>query len=514
LALSLAWSRDQLPSRFALVTLPIDQGYALEGLNFKVDGETAIVKLQSDRISMSKVPGLCHLLESLAVFFLASAFLFFPSNANAQAANIFIAQNATGAGTGGSCANALAVSFFNSSGNWGTGASQIGGGTTVHLCGTISSNLTFQQNGTSGKPVVLDGAGATMSAYINTGTQYWTIQNCVWSTSYATNSPTQAVIQTQGGAAFGTIQGNHIDVMNSAQVIFFQNITHDITVLNNYMRVSTPSGGDGFDTDVIDTEGAYNIMVQGNYIAMNVGAGDQNCGGCHDDLTQVWGSGGNPANAPYNWTYRYNYFAQESSPAKTNNQSLMMMEQIGTGYWNVYGNVFQCVSSGSSGNGITFDSNTSGMVANIYDNTIVENAGACNNLFNLSGSGVYNLENNIIYNTDAGNALTGGVAFGARGFNLWYGPNIPSCVATEICGQNPLFTNYGGSQFSLQSGSPAIGIGTNLGSTYDQYPVSAATWPNPQLGTRSGAWDLGAYSSGGGASQPTPPSGLTATVTN
>ena len=117
--LSLAWSRDQLSSKFGLVTLPTDQGYALETSNFRVNGETGIVKLQSDRNSLSKTPRSCHLRESLAVFFLASAFLFFPSNANAQAANIYIAQNATGAGTGGSCADALAVSFFNSSGNWG-----------------------------------------------------------------------------------------------------------------------------------------------------------------------------------------------------------------------------------------------------------------------------------------------------------------------------------------------------------------------------------------------------------
>ena len=51
-------------------------------------------------------------------------------------------------------------------------------GTTVHLCGTITSNLSFQGNGTSGNPVVLDGTGATMSAYITTSSQYWTIQNC------------------------------------------------------------------------------------------------------------------------------------------------------------------------------------------------------------------------------------------------------------------------------------------------------------------------------------------------
>jgi hypothetical protein len=453
----------------------------------------------------------------LAFLTMVALALVITASAATTSNTIYLAQNSAGAGSGADCADALPVSFFNNSQNWGSGANLIGPGTTVHLCGTITTALTFQGNGTSGNPVVLDGTGATMSAYINTGKQYWTIQNITWSTSYATNSPTQAVIQTQGGAAYGTIQNNHIDVLNSAQVIFFQNVTHDVTVLNNYLRVSTPSGGDGFDTDVLDTEGAYNIMIQGNYIAMNVGAGDENCGGCHDDLTQVWGAGGSSANAPYNWTYRYNYFVQESSPAKTNNQSLMMMEQIGTGYWNVYGNVFQCLSSGSSGNGITFDSNTGGMIANIYDNTIIENAGACNNLFNLSGAGSYNLENNIVYNTDAGNALTGGVTFTVRGFNLWYGPNIPSCTATEICGKNPLFTSFGANNFSLQAGSPAAGVGIDLGAQFDQYPVPGATWPNPQLGTRSlvAAWDLGAFdSSSASGTQPAPPTGLAATVTN
>ena len=329
----------------------------------------------------------------------------------ASASDVYLAQNAQGANTGADCADAHASTFFNSSVNWGTGAGQIGPGDTVHLCGTISTNLTFQGNGANGNPVVLDGTGATMNAYIDVGTQYWTIQNGTWSTSYATNRGTQAVIQTTNGAAFGTIRNNQIDVQSSAQVIFFSHITHDVTVQNNYLRVSTPASGDGFDTDVLDTEGAYNITVEGNYIGMNIGAGDESCGGCHDDLMQVWAASGATANSPYNWTIRYNQFVQESSPTKTNNQSLMMMEQIGLGtpgYFDVYSNVFQCVSSGSSGNGVVFDSNGSGMSAHIYSNTVVENAGACNNLLNISGSGSIYLSDNIIYNTDAGNALTGG----------------------------------------------------------------------------------------------------------
>lgn len=469
---------------------------------------------QSARVFLSGTKRSRFSIPNLLTFILMLIFpLAFASRATASANSVYLAQSEAGTADGADCADAYAYSFFNTSANWGSGTTQIGPGTTVHLCGTITSPLTFRGSGASGSPVVLDGTGATMSAYINVGTQYWTIQNCTWSTSYGTNSATQAVIQTSNGAAFGTIQNNHIDVINSSQVIFFHGTTHDITVLNNYLKVSTPNGA-GFDTDVIDTEGAYNVMVQGNYIAMNIGAADASCGGCHDDLTQVWGSVG----PTYNWTFRYNYFVQESSSSITNNLSLMMLEQIGNtpGYWDVYSNVFQCVSGGNSGNGIVFDSNYSGMTAHIYNNTIVQNSGACNNLFNLSGAGSFNLENNIIYNSSAGNALTGGVKFATRGDNLWYGPNTPSCVATEICGQNPLFTNFAGNHFSLQSGSPASGAGANLGTNYNQYPLPGATWPNPTLGTRpaSGNWDIGAYDGVAGTTTgpPAPPTGLTATV--
>ena len=77
-----------------------------------------------------------------------------------------------------------------------------------------------------------------------------------------------------------------------------------------------------------------------------------------------------------------------------------------------------------------------------------------------------------------------------------------------------MFNNYGGNDFSLQSGSPAIGVGTILASSYDQYPLPETTWPNPQLGTRSTsvAWDLGAFSTGVSVSQPSAPSSLAAIV--
>src|SRR3989338_2937505 len=71
----------------------------------------------------------------------------------AASSNIYLSQSAAGSGDGSSCANARAVSFFNASGNWGTGATQIVPGTVVHLCGTITTDLTFQGSGASGSQI-------------------------------------------------------------------------------------------------------------------------------------------------------------------------------------------------------------------------------------------------------------------------------------------------------------------------------------------------------------------------
>jgi len=79
--------------------------------------------------------------------------------------NLYIAQTAAGSGNGADCADALPVSFFNTAANWGASAGQIGPGTTVHLCGVISTPLTAQGSGTSSNPLTLYfEAGAKLSA--------------------------------------------------------------------------------------------------------------------------------------------------------------------------------------------------------------------------------------------------------------------------------------------------------------------------------------------------------------
>src|SRR6266403_1691306 len=74
---------------------------------------------------------------------------------------VYIASGGTGAGT--SCASAKDPTYFNTSANWTTGTPsgiQIGPGTIVHLCGTLTGAagttlLRFQGSGASGSPITL-----------------------------------------------------------------------------------------------------------------------------------------------------------------------------------------------------------------------------------------------------------------------------------------------------------------------------------------------------------------------
>jgi hypothetical protein len=117
------------------------------------------------------------------------------------ASDIYIAQNAAGGNNGADCADAHSVSWFNSSANWGSGAGLIGPGATAHLCGIITSELSFHGSGTSGNVIALvfeTGAkiqitpGMDSNGIINIGgNSYITIdggvgQPCGWNT--ATNA--------------------------------------------------------------------------------------------------------------------------------------------------------------------------------------------------------------------------------------------------------------------------------------------------------------------------------------
>ena len=114
-----------------------------------------------------------------------------------------------------------------------------------------------------------------------------------------------------------------------------------------------------------------------------------------------------------------------------------------------------------------------------------------------------------------GNALTGdavGTSRMTRRNNLWFGSGSPSCVATEICGRDPMFTDITNNEFQPPVRFAGDWMGTNLGSTFIKTPTKAQ-WPNPTLGNKSstGSWDLGALLNAT-VNAPAPPTGLSVIV--
>jgi hypothetical protein len=117
----------------------------------------------------------------------------------ASANDIYISQNFTGASNGAGCADARSVAWFNAPSSWGSSATQIGAGTTVHLCGTLtgaagSTMLTIQGNGTSGSPITIKfESGALLTA------PYWK-----GSRGGAINAENRSYIVIDGGTPCGT----------------------------------------------------------------------------------------------------------------------------------------------------------------------------------------------------------------------------------------------------------------------------------------------------------------------
>lgn len=411
-------------------------------------------------------------------------FIFLISYSTISLAAIHIAQNAQGSNDGSSCANAHAVSWFNTASNWGTGTNQIGPGATVFLCGTITSHLTFQGNGTTNNYITIDGTGATLSATVyENDRSWWKVQNMTWVNGYG-----RALISMSGGSN-GVFTGNRADEFDGGGVPAVwigqgQALPNNITVSNNHIRTAATDFGN-VQHDIIQTEGSTNVTIEGNYLEMRAGGTE------HDDIIQTWEKGGSSSGAPRNWTIRYNKIVMNSSAS--NDRSWTMIEALGGNNY-IYSNVFLGLHGAGGANGIDLRGPGSFY---IYCNTIVAKPNASNNTFHLGTSGPAYIRNNIIHTSDQTAMLIYGSGQVIRDHNLWYGSRIPSCsgITGEICNQDPQFTDYANNDFSLRSGSPAIDAGANLGTPYGKYIVPGSNWPNPTLGQRpsSGNWTLSAY---------------------
>jgi hypothetical protein len=214
------------------------------------------------------VNGPRNLILAVVLVILASGF-----SAAASVPNIYIAQSAAGGNTGADCADAFALSWFNSSANWGSGAAQIGPGTTVHLCGTFnapagaSNYLTFQSSGTSGSPITLlfeSGAVLTTAYWSGCaitvgGNSYLTVDGGSGGTIQATSNGTGLANQQDGGIGVcsgGTV--SNIEIRN-------------LTISNIYQHACTEPVSNCTDEGAQNTYGirllvGTNILIHNNTV--------------------------------------------------------------------------------------------------------------------------------------------------------------------------------------------------------------------------------------------------------
>jgi hypothetical protein len=388
--------------------------------------------------------------------------------------------------------------------------------------GTVNG-ITINTGGTATAPLVVDCTQATLTGPINfNGVSYVTVNGGKFSSNVQNACFTftgQSDHITIQNASFTGVAGSNTNFiawgaasngLGNVTNLLVQNCTadscggfvngsdkqsHDITVLNNFMRTSTNTSR---ETDVFKVADASNVVIQGNEIIQNApGSGSS---GRHNDCIQTFtdGSSGSAPGVPSNWTICYNWI-ELSEVGGDGNNSWTMLENMGANV-QIFSNVFVCDVS-DPGNGVTFDSCNSGHSVYFYNNTMVALHGGPSNVCRfLVGNSPNTLfaRNNILVTSPSYGGTTADWTYTAGApwdYNFFFpnGANGSYCGTHGSINVNPMLA----ANYSLAAGSPLIGAGDNkIGAAYNQGIAPGATWPNPALVTRTSSWDIGAFQSG------------------
>ena len=492
----------------------------------------------------------------------------------AKANDVYIAQSNSGSANGSSCANAYAYTYFNASGNWTSGTTsgtQIGPGTTVHICGTISvaanaTALTFQGSGTNGNPLTLkfETGAVLQSPYFSNSNYGINGSGAQW---VVIDGGTNGIIQN-------TANGTNLADKQASTLVggFGSDFTvKNLSFLNVYQHVLNDANGDG----------AWGLYLSGE---SNVTVGPNNtftyCDVC---IMGDWNSNGS------NWTIQGNSFAHSNQdiqfgfyPAGTFS-NLYIHDNTATDWVNwddagndyhhnfvhlftnlpganlagdiwIYNNyvvgdigahstsmIFLENDNGGSGgsmapayifNNVFSKTNanvptSSGLIAPMQDkgfivnNTISDTGGTGNDAYNcihIYGTG-WTIENNVlvgcgtyVYQQGSSIAANDNIYYGAASPQWIFQSNWDSSLASwrSNCGCDAASVTTNpmlDSTFMLLTGSPAIGLGANL-TSWGITPLNSDKAGQPR--PSSGAWTVGAYSTA--SVGPPPATGLTGSV--
>lgn len=429
--------------------------------------------------------------------------------ASASVKDVYIAQIAAGTADGSSCSNARVYTFFNSAANWGGGTTQVGSGTTVHLCGTFTGVgnappiLSTQGSGVAGNPITIrfeTGAMLTAPSWnwqgaIAIGHEYITLDG----------GGTGIIEDTMSGTPGGACPGGTCAYTSDSRGVRINssgNVTvQNLTVRNLYVRTSTTdTAPDGFGYPAVFAVGPVsNITVQGctfhdtysgtdlwgnnitvaNNVMYHVEHGvtfgvntsvsglyiygnhyydpyvwdDAVYNNYHHDGIHLWTSGADVISNVYIYN---NLFDGNLGSHMTADIYMENMDASGPIY--VFNNVFRQSSTATTANGLL--SAAAGRGLYVFNNTLVGSGngkqGMC---VNVSGS-LASFQNNVVLGCTTMVNTNNGTTFATGGLKN----NV------YASGGSTLF-NYGGSTYSTLAAWQS-GTGQDNASSY--YSTTAA----------------------------------------
>jgi hypothetical protein len=193
---------------------------------------------------------------------LCSILLFLLFALPVTAKDFYVAASQASTGTGTGCSTAKPVSWLAASASWGTGSTQIGPGTTVHLCGTINGSpgqqlFVVRTNGTSTSPITIKWeTNAILSS------PYWSAMGAI----YAAGRSNLIFDGGTNGLIRNTANGSGRTYVQNSRALYVDGcancIVKNLTIADMYVRTSyTDVAVRQTDVNCVHILGANNITI-------------------------------------------------------------------------------------------------------------------------------------------------------------------------------------------------------------------------------------------------------------
>lgn len=347
--------------------------------------------------------------------------------AHGQAANVYVTQSgsATGSCTG---TPRLSAAGFNTAANWGTAAGKIGPGTTVLICGTLTTGLTFQSSGVVGKPITLKfDKGAVMSSpvwpwitgAINTGGHSYLVidggtngivRNTANGAGMANHSETTAVqlgansgstsnveiksltcanmfVMSSGAAWPSGLNNTHLNCIygggSGGNISIHNNVIHDVGWAINFQGNAASTGVTIYDNEIYNFDhgfalgldncspscSATNVSFHDNHIHDTANWDDPSDSNHHDGI-HIYDNAGT-ASMVVNGVAVYNNLFDGNWGSHFTAEIYCQPSPGALKNVSIYNNVFAMPSPAAGGNGLVTCDISTGEELSVYNNTFI-----------------------------------------------------------------------------------------------------------------------------------------------